>query len=120
MSTLYCFGEALFECKPTVTLVQIPIKHGKSPSRNYEPSLLCVVSRVQISTLSSKHIVCLSHVLFVESDSRVIVERKKATLGCISIDFIISLEIRKLQNRSYLKPLIKKTNNLITQSKGKP
>ena len=52
-------------------MVQIPIKHGNSPSRNYEPSLLCVVSRVHILTLSSKHILCLSHVLFAVSDSRV-------------------------------------------------
>ena len=30
-STVYCFGEALFECKLTVTLFRIPIEHGIHP-----------------------------------------------------------------------------------------
>ena len=32
--TVYCFGEDLFECKLTVTLVRIPIRYGKIPSTN--------------------------------------------------------------------------------------
>ena len=32
--TVYCFGEASFECKSTVTLVWIPIEYGKILSTN--------------------------------------------------------------------------------------
>ena len=84
--------KALFKCKLTVTLVRIPIKYGKSPSTNYDPSLVCVVSRVQLLTLNSNYLICLSRAFFDEYDSVVTVGKKKqATLGCISIAFIISL-----------------------------
>ena len=92
MRTVDYFGKSLFKCKLTVTLVRSPIKYGKSLSTNYDPYLVCVVSRVHLLTLNSNHLICLSCAFFAEYDSVVTVGRKKqATLGCISIAFIISL-----------------------------
>ena len=93
--TIQCFGEALFECKLTVTLVQIPIGYGKSTSTNQEPSLVCVVSRVYLLNLNSKHFVCLSRVFFAESDSGVKVFKKKATWGNPQQNFGCSLQLVK-------------------------
>ena len=86
--------KALFERKLTVTLVRIPIGYGKIPSTNQEPSLVCFVSRVQILTLSSKHLVCLSRVFFSGSDSGVTV-KKKAMWGNPYQDFGCSLQLVK-------------------------
>ena len=100
MRTVYCFGEALFECKPMVTLVRSPIKYGKIPSTNYAPSLVCVVSRVYLLNLNSKRLICLSHVLLAESDSGVTVRKEKLCGGTPSKILVAPF--------SWLKILIKK------------
>ena len=41
-STVYCFGEDIFECKLTVTLFRIPIDYGIQPVYELETALgLC-------------------------------------------------------------------------------
>ena len=51
------------------------------PSTNQEPSLVCVVARVQLLTLSSEHLVCFSRIFFAGSDSVVKVKRKTQYAG---------------------------------------
>ena len=62
-----------------------PIKYVKILSMNYNLSLVCVVTRVYLLTLRSKHLMCSSYILLAESDSGVTVKKNHYTWGCIVI-----------------------------------
>ena len=74
-------------------MVWSPIKYGKIPSQNYNPSLVCVVTRVYILTLRSKHLMCSSYILLAESDSGVKVKKNHYTWGCIVIATLIASSV---------------------------
>ena len=55
-----CLGEALFQCKRTVTLIRSPIEYGKISSHNQILSLVCVIARAQILTFNRNALISLA------------------------------------------------------------